>query len=127
MNQNTEKVIFILVVLFSSLYLYQIYQQTYSYIETFNNKDNQNEEKVKFQKYSSNDQNGATNLEMKNSNNIMFIIEQLKSKKDQSKFIIDLSNNVTKLDGQVKKLVNSQNSYAQNNTANSPANVSGTG
>lgn len=127
MNQNTKKLIFILVVFFSFLYLYQIYQHTYSCIESFNNSENnQSGEKVQFQKYSTNDKTGATNLEMKNTNNIMFIMQQLKNKKDHAKFIIDLSNNVTKLDGQVKKLVNSQNSYAQNNTADSPANVSGT-
>jgi hypothetical protein len=114
-----DYIIILLIITFTLLFATQLFHNTLQIREEFESGSND----LTFHKYTGDDELQKTPLSTKNTSNIQFIVQEL-SKLDHS-CCSDLSSKVSKLDEQVKSLVQSQKDYATKSTPSSPPKISG--
>ena len=78
-----------------------------------------------YQPYNTNDPNNALILAQQNAGNISVLKQQLDELDGLNKEVQDISGNVIELQGQVTKLIASQQQYATKMTGGSTPNISG--
>jgi hypothetical protein len=118
-----------LILFFVFLICYQIFLAYFKTIEGIENKNtngntNQNQNQNQNQNYTN--YNDPMLLAKKNAGNIMALKSLLEKLAPKMSRIDDLSGNVTKLDGEVKQLVQAQADYGHSVAGNTPPKITGT-
>lgn len=88
--------------------------------------DDNDSHQLSFHKYVKDGEKDKKELADKNALNIQFIIQKLAKLGETDSKFVDLSGNVSDLNGQVQQLVQSQKDYTQQTTPSSPPIISGT-
>jgi hypothetical protein len=117
-------IILILILLFLILFIKQICNYATSNI-LIEGLESSSENHFNYERYPDSSQTVDV-LVPQNKNNIQYITQELMDIKKKHNTIVDLSNNVTKLDDQVKKLSQAQSDTAYNQTPKKTPDVKGT-
>lgn len=117
-------IILILILLFLILFIKQICNYATSNI-LIEGLESSSENHFNYERYPDSSQTFDV-LVPQNKNNIQYITQELMDIKKKHNTIVDLSNNVTKLDDQVKKLSQAQSDNAYNQTPKKTPDVKGT-
>lgn len=117
-------IILILILLFLILFIKQICNYATSNI-LIEGLESSSENHFNYERYPDSSQTLDV-LVPQNKNNIQYITQELMDIKKKHNTIVDLSNNVTKLDDQVKKLSQAQSDNAYNETPKKTPDVKGT-
>ena len=117
-------IILILILLFLILFIKQICNYATSNI-LIEGLESSSENHFNYERYPDSSQTVDV-LVPQNKNNIQYITQELMDIKKKHNTIVDLSNNVTKLDDQVKKLSQAQSDNAYNQTPKKTPDVKGT-
>lgn len=117
-------IILILILLFLILFIKQICNYATSNI-LIEGLESSSENHFNYERYPHSSQTVDV-LVPQNKNNIQYITQELMDIKKKHNTIVDLSNNVTKLDDQVKKLSQAQSDNAYNETPKKTPDVKGT-
>ena len=109
----------ILIIFFIFLISYQLFLGNHEYkLEGF---DNAND----YKEYDTNNPNNTLILAQQNAGNISFLKKRIDEYGELSKQVVDLSNNLQTLQGQVDQLMQSQQDYADQLTGGTPPTITG--
>jgi hypothetical protein len=96
--------------------------------EGFDNPTGSQEQSVStYQPYDTKDPNNAIILAQQNAGNIQVLKQQMDDLYGMKQQVLDLSNNIITLQGQVNDLVSSQQDYATQMVGSTPPQITGTG